>query len=151
MNMQEVVRTGLEDIANDQDIRILYAVESGSRAWGFPSSDSDYDIRFIYAPRGRNGACPLTWKAGARSSNCPSMTTWILWGGTCARRCSCSPDQIRRCSNGSVRPSSIGQNVAAGSIAANGYPLFLPCDVQVSLSPSPLRSTKRMRKAKNGD
>lgn len=29
-------------------VRVLYAAESGSRAWGFPSADSDYDVRFVY-------------------------------------------------------------------------------------------------------
>ncbi len=29
-------------------MRIVYAVESGSRAWGFPSRDSDFDVRFVY-------------------------------------------------------------------------------------------------------
>lgn len=39
----------LERIAREEGVRILLAVESGSRAWGFHSPDSDYDVRFLYA------------------------------------------------------------------------------------------------------
>jgi predicted nucleotidyltransferase len=45
----EMVRKRLLEIEKEHNVTILYAVESGSRAWGFESSDSDYDIRFIYA------------------------------------------------------------------------------------------------------
>ncbi|WP_256758513.1 nucleotidyltransferase domain-containing protein [Cohnella sp. WQ 127256] len=38
----------LSRIEQQDEVQILYACESGSRAWGFPSSDSDYDVRFIY-------------------------------------------------------------------------------------------------------
>ncbi len=43
------VRQRLERIEEEQRVRIFYACESGSRAWGFPSADSDYDVRFLYA------------------------------------------------------------------------------------------------------
>ena len=38
----------LQEIETEHKVKILYAVESGSRGWGFASQDSDYDVRFIY-------------------------------------------------------------------------------------------------------
>lgn len=38
----------LQRIETERGIRIVYACESGSRAWGFASPDSDYDIRFLF-------------------------------------------------------------------------------------------------------
>ncbi len=46
----EILRR-LTAIEAEDDVRILLAVESGSRAWGFPSANSDYDARFIYVRR----------------------------------------------------------------------------------------------------
>jgi predicted nucleotidyltransferase len=53
-NIKSIILENLAEIEKKHDVRILYAVESGSRAWGFASKDSDYDVRFIYAH-------PLEW------------------------------------------------------------------------------------------
>ena len=43
----------LQDLEKTNEIKILYAVEAGSRAWGFDSNDSDFDIRFIFIHENR--------------------------------------------------------------------------------------------------
>ncbi len=45
------VQNALADIESTREVRVLYACESGSRAWGFASRDSDYDVRFLYVHR----------------------------------------------------------------------------------------------------
>ncbi len=48
MGIQEEIGEKLKEIEEKENVKILYCVESGSRAWGFASPDSDYDVRFIY-------------------------------------------------------------------------------------------------------
>ena len=47
--MYDKIIKKLDSIEDKYEVKILFAIESGSRAWGFPSNDSDYDVRFIYA------------------------------------------------------------------------------------------------------
>ncbi len=47
-NVLEQIMLRLEAIEKNYAVKILFAIESGSRAWGFPSPDSDYDVRFVY-------------------------------------------------------------------------------------------------------
>lgn len=49
--IEKQIRDELLAVERTEDARILLAVESGSRAWGFPSRDSDYDVRFVYVRR----------------------------------------------------------------------------------------------------
>lgn len=47
--VKEAILSRIEKAEKKHGVRVLYAVESGSRAWGFESPNSDYDVRFIYA------------------------------------------------------------------------------------------------------
>ena len=51
--IEELVRMKIKEIEAKENIRVLHVIESGSRAWGLASPDSDYDVRFIYV-RDRN-------------------------------------------------------------------------------------------------
>lgn len=53
-HLLDEVGARLDAIEQSENVRIVYACESGSRAWGFASRDSDYDVRFIYV-RPRDG------------------------------------------------------------------------------------------------
>lgn len=44
---QNIIKT-LKEVEDANNVKVLFAIESGSRGWGFASDDSDYDCRFIY-------------------------------------------------------------------------------------------------------
>lgn len=46
--MSRAINDELLAIEHEKDVDVLFAVESGSRSWGFASHDSDYDVRFVY-------------------------------------------------------------------------------------------------------
>ena len=46
--MKDIILRELKKIEERENVKIIMAIESGSRAWGFASPDSDYDVRFIY-------------------------------------------------------------------------------------------------------
>ena len=48
MTIEDNIKSKLNDLEHKENFKIIYACESGSRAWGFNSPDSDYDVRFIY-------------------------------------------------------------------------------------------------------
>ncbi len=48
MDIEKIVAEKLKEIESTENVEIIHCAESGSRAWGFASPDSDYDVRFIY-------------------------------------------------------------------------------------------------------
>ncbi|MBX2849331.1 MAG: nucleotidyltransferase domain-containing protein [Acidiferrobacterales bacterium] len=47
-SVSDEVQKHLKKIEKEHNVTVVQAIESGSRAWGFPSPDSDYDVRFVY-------------------------------------------------------------------------------------------------------
>ena len=46
--MKDKIQNIIKQIEKDNDIKILFAIENGSRSWGMASKDSDYDVRFVF-------------------------------------------------------------------------------------------------------
>ncbi len=55
--MRQEIINKLKEIEKREHVKIIYAIESGSRAWGFESIDSDYDVRFIYVRKKEDYLC----------------------------------------------------------------------------------------------
>lgn len=48
IKIETIIKQKIREIEDKEKVKVILAVESGSRAWGFESQDSDYDVRFIY-------------------------------------------------------------------------------------------------------
>lgn len=59
--MNALIQEKLNEIEARENVRILHCVKSGSRAWGFASPDSDYDVRFIYVRRPISLGVGMSW------------------------------------------------------------------------------------------
>ena len=46
--VEKLILLKIKEIEEQENVKVLHVIESGSRAWGFASPDSDYDVRFIY-------------------------------------------------------------------------------------------------------
>lgn len=79
---QEVIQSKLKEIEKSYRVQILYACESGSRAWGFESQDSDYDIRFLYV---RNVEDYIAVEAPRDVLEIPNDEVWDINGWDLAK------------------------------------------------------------------
>ncbi|MBL7977522.1 MAG: nucleotidyltransferase domain-containing protein [Bacteroidetes Order II. Incertae sedis bacterium] len=78
--MNHEISNALRQLEAEHHIRILYAVESGSRAWGFASPDSDWDVRFLYIHRTKKYLCIDPFKDSIEKmlSNGLDLAGWEL-------------------------------------------------------------------------
>ena len=97
--VEELVLLKIREIEEKEHVRILHAVESGSRAWGFASPDSDYDVRFIYA-RDKNYYLRLR---NTRDYIDGELNEVLDMNGWERKPCSIFINLMRRCLNGAGR------------------------------------------------
>jgi predicted nucleotidyltransferase len=86
MCRNEIIRKKLLEIESAHNVKILYVVESGSRAWGFESIDSDYDVRFIYA-HNKNWYLNILTKRDVIEYPIQSMMNLIILDGIYEKHC----------------------------------------------------------------
>lgn len=73
--MRQIILEKIREIEQVENVNILFAIESGSRAWGFASPDSDYDVRFVYV-RPANEYLRLEKRRDVIENSC-LMKHWI--------------------------------------------------------------------------
>ncbi|MDQ0106449.1 hypothetical protein J2T02_001557 [Chitinophaga terrae (ex Kim and Jung 2007)] len=82
--MKTIIQEKLASLEKENDVRILFACESGSRAWGFPSTDSDYDadandIQLSSIPKGAEPLTVLQFNKDAYSVYCKDFAAYHEW------------------------------------------------------------------------
>ena len=102
--MYSTIQQTLKNIEEKEAVKILLAVESGSRAWGFASEDSDYDVRFLYV---RNIREYLKLEKGRDVLEYPIEGVLVSMAGISPKHSSFCTGAIPSSLNGSVPPSSI--------------------------------------------
>lgn len=78
----DTINTILDGIEKQHDVKIVYAIESGSRAWGMASEDSDYDIRGVYIdvdPVKRNNHVLFKKSKSIDGFSEDRLYDWVFW------------------------------------------------------------------------
>jgi hypothetical protein len=121
--MRNSILTRLKQIEKEENVSILYACESGSRAWGFPSKDSDYDVRFIYIH-------PIDWYLSIFPKSdvieLPLQNSLDFSGWDLKKAPSFLPNPTRPSTNGSARQLFTLKRVGLSKKCANFLPSSTP-------------------------
>ena len=108
--MDVLVPEKLAELEARHGVRVLLAVESGSRAWGFASPDSDFDVRFIYV-HDRDWYLRLQRPRDVIEE--PIDDTWDVSGWDLDKSSGSFTSATPRSTSGSRAPSSIGTTASA--------------------------------------